>query len=116
MIFLPLYAWIAPKLGFSIEYTNIVPRLWSSLVFWATILGLPFLLLTRDYAWKAYVSIPLFSSTSLMLSTSQVQECVYAGALSRRAGDPEVQPSRLPTPDGAVPEGTSSRSTPICRC
>ncbi|GAA5915739.1 uncharacterized protein JCM6883_002941 [Sporobolomyces salmoneus] len=54
MGFLPLYAWIAPMLGFSREYTNIVGRLWSSLVFWLTIFGLPFLLLTRDFAWKSY--------------------------------------------------------------
>ncbi|GAA5966757.1 hypothetical protein JCM3765_000939 [Sporobolomyces pararoseus] len=54
MLFLPLYAWIAPMLGFSLEYTNVVGRLWSSLVFWLTIFGLPFLLLTRDFAWKSY--------------------------------------------------------------
>ncbi|GAA5846250.1 hypothetical protein JCM3766R1_000765 [Sporobolomyces carnicolor] len=54
MGFLPLYAWIAPMLGFSLEYTNVVGRLWSSLVFWLTIFGLPFLLLTRDFAWKSY--------------------------------------------------------------
>ena len=55
MIFLPLYALIAPLLGFSREYTNIVPRLWSSLVFWLTIMGLPILLLIRDFAWKSFV-------------------------------------------------------------
>ena len=54
MGFLPLYAWIAPMLGFSLEYRNIVPRLWSSLVFWLTIAMFPFLLLLRDFAWKAY--------------------------------------------------------------
>ncbi|GAA5937294.1 hypothetical protein JCM1841_006032 [Sporobolomyces salmonicolor] len=54
MGFLPLYAFVAPKLGFSLEYTDIVGRLWSSLVFWLTIFGLPFVLLTRDFAWKSY--------------------------------------------------------------
>lgn len=58
MGFLPLYAWIAPMLGFSLEYTNVVGRLWSSLVFWLTIFGLPFLLLTRDFAWKSQVAPP----------------------------------------------------------
>ncbi|SCV68524.1 BQ2448_645 [Microbotryum intermedium] len=54
MVFLPIYALIAPLLGFSLEYKGIVPRLWVSAVFWMTILGLPVLLLTRDFAWKSY--------------------------------------------------------------
>ncbi|BGP28306.1 aminophospholipid translocase [Rhodotorula toruloides] len=54
MVFLPLYAWIAPMLGFSLEYTDIVSRLWTSLVFWLTIIGIPVLLLVRDFAWKSY--------------------------------------------------------------
>ncbi|KAK4055166.1 aminophospholipid translocase [Microbotryomycetes sp. JL201] len=54
MAFLPLYALIAPLTGLSKEYSNIVPRLWSNAVFWFTILGMPFVLLTRDFAWKSY--------------------------------------------------------------
>ncbi|GAA5828011.1 hypothetical protein JCM11251_005690 [Rhodosporidiobolus azoricus] len=54
MGFLPLYAWAAPKLGWSLEYTSIVSRLWSSLVFWMVLLLMPVLLLTRDFAWKSY--------------------------------------------------------------
>ncbi|KAM0749097.1 phospholipid-translocating P-type ATPase [Meredithblackwellia eburnea MCA 4105] len=54
MGFLPLYAWVAPLLGFSLEYQNLVARLWSSLVFWLTIFGLPVALLLRDFAWKSY--------------------------------------------------------------
>lgn len=53
MAFLPIYALVAPLIGFSKEYTGIVPRLWSNLIFWMTILGLPFLLLLRDFAWKS---------------------------------------------------------------
>jgi hypothetical protein len=69
MIFLPLYSFIAPLLGFSREYTNIVPRLWSSIIFWLTIFGMPFLLLTRDFAWKACVISFLVSLTiNLMIS------------------------------------------------
>lgn len=60
MGFLPLYALIAPLGGWSIEYQNIVPRLWSSLVFWLTIFGLPVGLLLRDFGWKSCV----FPSTS----------------------------------------------------
>lgn len=54
MVFLPLYAWIAPMLGFSLEYDDIVGRLWTSLMFWLTMIGIPVLLLTRDFAWKSY--------------------------------------------------------------
>ncbi|KAK4057711.1 aminophospholipid translocase [Microbotryomycetes sp. JL221] len=54
MAFLPLYALIAPLTGLSREYSGIVPRLWSNAVFWFTILGMPFVLLTRDFAWKSY--------------------------------------------------------------
>ena len=50
MCFLPFYAWVAPKLGFSLEYTDIVSRLWTSLVFWLTIL-----LLIRDFTWRSSV-------------------------------------------------------------
>ncbi|GAA6019012.1 hypothetical protein JCM10207_006287 [Rhodosporidiobolus poonsookiae] len=57
MGFLPLYAWIAPMLGFSLEYTSIVSRLWTSGVFWLTILLVPVLLLARDFAWKSYKRI-----------------------------------------------------------
>lgn len=53
MAFLPIYALVAPLIGFSKEYTGIVPRLWSNIIFWMTILGLPFLLLLRDFAWKS---------------------------------------------------------------
>lgn len=53
MAFLPIYALVAPLTGVSSVYRNIVPRLWSSLIFWLTIFGLPFLLLTRDFAWKS---------------------------------------------------------------
>lgn len=53
MAFLPIYALVAPLIGFSKEYVGLVPRMWSSLVFWLTILGLPILLLTRDFAWKS---------------------------------------------------------------
>ncbi|THZ12039.1 phospholipid-translocating P-type ATPase, partial [Aureobasidium pullulans] len=51
-IFLPIYATVAPKLGFSMEYAGVVPRLFPSLAFWLTIIVLPVLCLLRDYAWK----------------------------------------------------------------
>ncbi|KAG8926722.1 hypothetical protein FRC02_008714 [Tulasnella sp. 418] len=54
MIFLPVYALVAPALNFSTEYANIVPRLWSNSIFYFTIILLPFVCLIRDYVWKYY--------------------------------------------------------------
>lgn len=52
MAFLPIYCIVAPAIGFSPEYTNIVPRLWSDAIFYFTLLLLPFVCLSRDFAWK----------------------------------------------------------------
>ncbi|KAG9311983.1 hypothetical protein JVU11DRAFT_7253 [Chiua virens] len=54
MLFLPLYAWIAPMLGFSTEYYGLVPRLWTDAVFYFMLLLLPVVCLARDLAWKYY--------------------------------------------------------------
>ncbi|KAK3671974.1 aminophospholipid translocase [Recurvomyces mirabilis] len=51
-IFLPVYAIVAPKLGFSKEYTNILPVVLSSPKFWLMMIVLPALCLARDFAWK----------------------------------------------------------------
>lgn len=50
--FFPVYAIVAPRLGFSVEYWNIVPIVLSSPVFWLQMLVLPCLCLARDFAWK----------------------------------------------------------------
>lgn len=52
MLFLPLYAVVAPAIGFSREYQNIVPRLWSDAVFYFVLLLVPILCLSRDFVWK----------------------------------------------------------------
>ncbi|KAF1991080.1 phospholipid-translocating P-type ATPase [Aulographum hederae CBS 113979] len=52
MAFLPIYATVAPMLGFSTEYEGVLPRLFSSPVFWLQGLVLPVLCLLRDFAWK----------------------------------------------------------------
>lgn len=54
MIFLPLYAVVAPALGFSTEYYGLVPRLWTDAVFYFMLLLLPIVCLARDLAWKYY--------------------------------------------------------------
>jgi phospholipid-transporting ATPase len=52
-IFLPVYAIVAPMLGFSEEYKNILPKVLSSPVFWLmSCVILPALCLVRDFAWK----------------------------------------------------------------
>jgi len=52
MIFLPIYATVAPLLNFSTEYTGILPHLYTTLLFWATIFVIPVMCLIRDFAWK----------------------------------------------------------------
>ncbi|CAG8502478.1 453_t:CDS:10 [Ambispora gerdemannii] len=52
IIFLPIYASIAPKLNFSEEYDGIVPQLFTSAVFYLTVVLLPVFCLLRDYVWK----------------------------------------------------------------
>lgn len=52
MAFLPFYAVVAPAIGFSKEYLNIVPRLWTDAVFYFMLLLVPILCLSRDLAWK----------------------------------------------------------------
>ncbi|KAH0831015.1 Ca-transporting ATPase [Lanmaoa asiatica] len=54
MVFLPLYALIAPALGFSTEYAGLVPRLWTDAVFYFMLLLLPVVCLARDLGWKYY--------------------------------------------------------------
>ncbi|CAG8604638.1 2225_t:CDS:10 [Paraglomus occultum] len=52
LVFLPIYAIIAPKLGVSEEYEGIVPMLFGTPVFYLTVLLLPTICLLRDYVWK----------------------------------------------------------------
>ncbi|KAI0656709.1 phospholipid-translocating P-type ATPase [Cubamyces menziesii] len=54
MLFLPLYAVVAPAIGFSTEYQGIVPRLWTDAVFYFVLLLVPIVCLTRDFVWKYY--------------------------------------------------------------
>ncbi|KAF7362154.1 Phospholipid-transporting ATPase [Mycena venus] len=54
MFFLPLYAWITPKIGFSQEYMGLVPRLWTDWIFYLVLLFIPIFCLSRDFAWKYY--------------------------------------------------------------
>ncbi|KUJ19481.1 P-type ATPase-like protein [Mollisia scopiformis] len=52
IVFVAVYATVAPKLGFSTEYEGVVPRLFPSPIFWLQGLVLPILCLSRDFAWK----------------------------------------------------------------
>ncbi|POS86339.1 P-type ATPase-like protein [Erysiphe pulchra] len=50
--FIVLYATFSPKLGFSEEYTGVIPRLYPSPVFWLQVIVLPIFCLIRDISWK----------------------------------------------------------------
>ncbi|KAI9760972.1 MAG: hypothetical protein M4579_001348 [Chaenotheca gracillima] len=52
MIFLPVYATVAPMINISTEYHGVLPKLFSSPVFWVMGLVLPVLCLLRDFSWK----------------------------------------------------------------
>ncbi|EKM53518.1 uncharacterized protein PHACADRAFT_259936 [Phanerochaete carnosa HHB-10118-sp] len=54
MLFLPLYAVVAPAIGFSKEYLNIVPRLWGDVILYLMLLLVPAICLSRDLVWKYY--------------------------------------------------------------
>ena len=50
--FIPAYGTVAPMLKISTEYYGVIPRLFTSPVFWGQALVLPVLCLIRDFAWK----------------------------------------------------------------
>ncbi|KAH7920341.1 Ca-transporting ATPase [Leucogyrophana mollusca] len=54
MLFLPLYAEVAPAIGFSMEYYGLVPRLWTDAVFYFMLILIPIVCLARDFVWKYY--------------------------------------------------------------
>ncbi|EIW80800.1 aminophospholipid-transporting P-type ATPase [Coniophora puteana RWD-64-598 SS2] len=54
MVSLPLYALVAPAIGFSLEYQGLVPRLWGDAIFYLTLLLVPIFCLSRDFVWKYY--------------------------------------------------------------
>ena len=43
---------VAPMLGFSQEYYGILPHVYTTLLFWASIVVIPVMCLIRDFAWK----------------------------------------------------------------
>lgn len=52
IVFIAVYATVAPMLGFSTEYHGVVPRLFTSPIFWIEMPTLAILCLARDFAWK----------------------------------------------------------------
>lgn len=51
-VFIAVYGTVAPMLHFSTEYEGLVPKLFSSPVFWLQTVVLSVLCLLRDFAWK----------------------------------------------------------------
>ncbi|TFY79586.1 hypothetical protein EWM64_g4423 [Hericium alpestre] len=54
MLFLPLYAVVAPAIGFSLEYQGLVTHLWTNGVFYFMLILVPIFCLCRDFVWKYY--------------------------------------------------------------
>ena len=52
VVFIAVYATVAPKIGVSTEYHGVVPRLFTSPVFWIEMPTLAILCLFRDFVWK----------------------------------------------------------------
>lgn len=52
IVFIAAYGTVAPMIPFSAEYHGVVPRLYTSAVFWLQMLAIAFLCLARDFAWK----------------------------------------------------------------
>jgi phospholipid-transporting ATPase len=52
IVFVAVYGTVAPKLGFSMEYFGVIPRLFSSPAFWLQMPTLAILCLARDFTWK----------------------------------------------------------------
>ncbi|KAL6891308.1 phospholipid-translocating P-type ATPase [Trichoderma longibrachiatum] len=51
-VFIAVYGTVAPKVKISPEYFGVIPKLYSSPVFWLQIFVLALLCLSRDIAWK----------------------------------------------------------------
>lgn len=51
-VFIAAYGTVAPIAGYSMEYHGVVPRLFTSAVFWLQTIVLAILCLIRDFAWK----------------------------------------------------------------
>lgn len=52
LIFLPAYGYVAPTLGFSMEYYGIIPVIFTLPQFYMMAIILPAICLLRDFAWK----------------------------------------------------------------
>ncbi|GKT47937.1 putative phospholipid-transporting ATPase NEO1 [Colletotrichum spaethianum] len=50
--FIALYGTVAPMIPFSAEYHGVIPKLYSSPVFWLQTFSLAIMCLLRDFAWK----------------------------------------------------------------
>ncbi|KAL9489270.1 hypothetical protein ACSS6W_001547 [Trichoderma asperelloides] len=51
-VFIAVYGTVAPKIHISTEYFGVIPKLYSSPVFWLQTFVLACLCLSRDFAWK----------------------------------------------------------------
>ena len=52
IVFIVVYGTVAPKLNISVEYFGVIPRLFTSPIFWIEMPTLAILCLARDFCWK----------------------------------------------------------------
>lgn len=114
MIFIPIYGTVAPKLGFSTEYANTIPRVFTSPTFWLMGLVLPVLCLLRDFAWK-YAKRMYYPQTYHHIQEIQkynIQDYRprFVLVYSTCGLDLVADSVRLPQ-DGAIPESNSQSTT-----
>lgn len=54
LVWLPIYAVVAPLINVSKEYHGVIAHTYPSLTFWAAVFGISILCLIRDFAWKFF--------------------------------------------------------------
>lgn len=102
MLFLPLYAVVAPAIGFSTEYAGIVPRLWTDGVFYFMLIVIPIVCLARDFTWKQFVIVILHGLLEIDVFYVQLSTDVHAIIVPHRSRAAKVQYTRLPSQTGTV--------------
>ncbi|KAA1067014.1 hypothetical protein PGTUg99_025550 [Puccinia graminis f. sp. tritici] len=102
LLLLPTYASIAPHIGVSKEYYNLMPRMLSSSVFYFCLLLIPVGCLARDLAWKGSFTPAIVHSLSFKIFFS-----TYSDLLLR-----QFQPSMTTRPTKTIPMGATSNPTP----
>ncbi|OMJ21447.1 putative phospholipid-transporting ATPase DRS2 [Smittium culicis] len=52
--FIPLYAYVGPKIGIASEYQGLIRNIFGNPLYWIVFIIVPLACILRDYAWKFY--------------------------------------------------------------